>query len=575
MSNRIAIVVLACASPPYDELIEAIRRTWGSTTVPGLDIYYLYGNPGDPQAYDVLSRHIGGAVPVVADDGICEIDGVLIAGCADQLSRQVDCILRKRLIAFAHLAATDRYDLIYTVCAASYVDQHTLARYADSLSPQRVVAGAIGIDVSGTGPFVSGASMILSVDVARELGRHRNEIIEGNAFGFRDDVTMGHWIAAHMSRIRLASFLEDIAQQRPLTPDHIFFPCPQGTVDYVKAPPHEHRPVPNAFHYHFRSLSADHILEFHQRFFKARAPQPAARPRIFVSIASYRDQFLPFTIDSLLRQAQHPERLTFGICWQADEDEQLDDYGDDPRFRIRRYPYYASLGYGWARADIQKLYAGEEYHLLLDSHSYLAPGWDENLIDQLEGKPGRKPLLTTSSPPFTFDAQGRVVLPWAGTEYDGVPLLTCRRIEPDGWIDIQMSPQRKSDRHQSTGLICCNFVFTHGAWIREVPEDAAMIHAGHEAPLALRTFTHGYDMYLPDDIQVWHLDYANYPDGNRHKVWEAKSTRWQTERTQEMLRRLQALFYVGGDPSTLGRYGLGRLRTVAAWEAAVGLGAPA
>ena len=51
MSNRIAILVLACASPPYDELIEAIRRTWGSPTVPGLDIYYLYGNPGDQQAY--------------------------------------------------------------------------------------------------------------------------------------------------------------------------------------------------------------------------------------------------------------------------------------------------------------------------------------------------------------------------------------------------------------------------------------------------------------------------------------------------------------------------------------------
>ncbi len=74
--------------------------------------------------------------------------------------------------------------------------------------------------------------------------------------------------------------------------------------------------------------------------------------RIFISIASYRDQYLPFTINSALSQATHPERLTFGICWQADEDENLDPFLNDPRFRIRKYPYHASLGYGWARAEI-------------------------------------------------------------------------------------------------------------------------------------------------------------------------------------------------------------------------------
>ena len=120
-------------------------------------------------------------------------------------------------------------------------------------------------------------------------------------------------------------------------------------------------------------------------------------------------------------------------------------------------------------------------------------------------------------------------------------------------------------RHQTTGLICCNFVFTHGAWIREVPEDPAMINAGHEAALSARTFTHGYDLYLPDEIQVWHLDYDNYPDGERHKVWEAKSSRWQTERTEEMIRRNRIIFYGQGDPRTLGRYGLGEVRSVAAW----------
>lgn len=296
-----------------------------------------------------------------------------------------------------------------------------------------------------------------------------------------------------------------------------------------------------------------------------------ADDQIFVSIASYRDEYLSFTIDSALANAARPERLVFGICWQADEHERLDSYLDDSRFRIRRYPYYASLGYGWARAEVQRLYAGERYHLLIDSHTAFAPGWDDNLIEQLEGKPSPRPLLTTSSPPFTFDEDARVVFPWAGTPRDGVPLMICHRIPPVGWLDIQMSDERKSEPHQTTALICCNFVFTHGAWIDDVPEDPAMINAGHESALSLRTYSHGYDIYLPDQIQVWHLDYGNYPGGHRRKVWEAKSDRWQGEHTDRMIRRIQALFYGQGDVRELGRYGLGGERSVAEWAEAAGL----
>jgi hypothetical protein len=293
--------------------------------------------------------------------------------------------------------------------------------------------------------------------------------------------------------------------------------------------------------------------------------------QIFVSIAAYRDLYLPFTIESALAGASHPERLTFGLCWQADEHEQLDRYLHHPQFRIRKYPFQASLGYGWARAEVQKLYNGERYHLLIDSQTAFAPGWDENLIAQLESKPSPKPLLTTSSPPFTFDEARNVVFPWAGMPEDGVPLISGEIVRPEGWLDIQMSRARKSEPHQMTPFTCCNFVFTHGAWIEEVPEDPAMINAGHEGPLSIRTFTHGWDMFLPDEIQVWHLDYSNYPGGYRHKVWETKTGRWQNERTQRMIERLQTIVFGKGDVASLGRYGLGTARSVAEWGTFAGL----
>ncbi len=292
---------------------------------------------------------------------------------------------------------------------------------------------------------------------------------------------------------------------------------------------------------------------------------------IFISIASYRDEFLPFTIGSALAGARYPERLRFGICWQAAAGERLDPYVDDPRFRIIRFPYWESRGYGWSRAAVQKLYRGEKYHLLIDSHSYLAPGWDENLIQQLERKPSAKPLLTTSAPPFTFDAEGRVVLPWAGTDRDGVPLIRCRQTSPSGFLDFQMSAERSPGPNTRTSFMVCNFVFTHGRWIVDVPEDPDMINASHESALSVRTYTHGYDMFVPDEIQVWHLDYANYREGIRHTVWETKSQRWQAEATNRLLERLDALIYGKGDTAILGRYGRGSARTVEAWAEKAGV----
>jgi hypothetical protein len=274
---RIAIVVLGCLSSPYDRTIAASRQTWGGRRVPDVEIYYLYGNPHDDEGRRVVSDAVGGAAPLVEDDAICQIGDVLIAGCAAHISQQADCLLRKRLRAFAYLAATDRYDLIYTVCATSYVDQRQLARYARSLVGKRLVAGVISITAS-TAPFVSGASMILSVEIARELGAQRQQIIQTNVFGHYDDVTIGHWIADRLSRIPLAAFIADLEARRPMTPGHIFVACPEGTIDYVTVPAPQQRPVGDAFHYHFNSNRAQDIVGFHERYYASGWPSPTLWP---------------------------------------------------------------------------------------------------------------------------------------------------------------------------------------------------------------------------------------------------------------------------------------------------------
>lgn len=265
--RSIAILVLGCASPPYDRTIESIRQTWGSARIRGVDVYYVYGVPDAHDARADLSRIIAGDLPHVAAGGIRQIGNVLITGCADALAKQQDCLLRKRLIAFDHLARDSTYDWLYTVCATSYVDLNGLTRHAASLPRRPFVSGAIGIDPSQTTPFVSGASMLMTADVAARLGRERDQIIAGNRFGAMDDVTIGHWVASRMGDRPLEGVVNDIKEARALPSEYILISCPRTTCDYVMAPPEKHRPAPHAFHYHFHSRGSEDMLRFHQRHF--------------------------------------------------------------------------------------------------------------------------------------------------------------------------------------------------------------------------------------------------------------------------------------------------------------------
>ena len=113
--------------------------------------------------------------------------------------------------------------------------------------------------------------MLLSVDVARELARDRLEIIEQNQFGFRDDVTIGHWIDTRMSNARWQATARDTRTRDPIEPDHLFLPHPDTSVDYVMKAADTHRPVEGAFHYHFHSLKPKDMVNFHQRHFAKTA----------------------------------------------------------------------------------------------------------------------------------------------------------------------------------------------------------------------------------------------------------------------------------------------------------------
>jgi len=284
-----------------------------------------------------------------------------------------------------------------------------------------------------------------------------------------------------------------------------------------------------------------------------------SNPLIFVAIAAYTDAELPRTLRSALAQARWPERLRFGICWQADPALPicLDEFRTEARFRMIETTIVESRGGPWARNLAQSLWRGEPYTLQVDSHMSFEPEWDWKLVEMLEALPGEKPLLSMNSPLFWFDEHGTLQ-----RRFDmGVPTTRVRDWEASGgwapWFDFG-PPNRQTPGR--TRFVNGNFVFTRGEWNVEVPQDPDHYYWGEEFSITVRSFTWGYDLFLPSEVVAWHLMHRTAP--RRH--WE-KGEEIVRHRNAVAFERLRRLVY-SEEGHSLGPYGLGRFRTLREYE---------
>ena len=239
---------------------------------------------------------------------------------------------------------------------------------------------------------------------------------------------------------------------------------------------------------------------------------------IFIQIASYRDPELLKTLKDCLDNAEFPDRLRFGICWQhSDEDEwdTLDQYKNDSRFRILDVNYKDSTGACWARNSIQQLYQGEDYTFQLDSHHRFIRHWDTELIGMLkdlQAKGHAKPLLTSyiSSYNPETDPKGRTQSPW---------LMNFDRFTPEGvifFLPATIPNYQNLTEPVPSRFYSAHFAFTVGQFAVEVQHDPEFYFHGEEITIAVRAFTHGYDLFHPHKIIAWH----EYTRKGRTKQWD-------------------------------------------------------
>jgi glycosyltransferase involved in cell wall biosynthesis len=291
---------------------------------------------------------------------------------------------------------------------------------------------------------------------------------------------------------------------------------------------------------------------------------------IFIQIASYRDPQLLPTIKDCIEKAKYPENLRFGIAWQHSEEDEwdtLDEYKDDSRFKIVDINYKDSQGACWARNQLQQRYEGEKYTLQLDSHHRFIQNWDNELIGmvkQLQKKGHKKPLLTSYISSFDpdNDPEGRVMEPW---------WMTFDRFIPEGaifFLPATIPGWRDMTEPLPARFYSAHFCFTLGQFCTEVPHDPLYYFHGEEISIAVRAFTHGYDLFHPHKVVCWH----EYTRKGRTKQWD-DDPEW-VRRNEECHKRNRTLFGMDGLCSCgidFGVYGFGKERTLRQYEMYAGI----
>jgi Glycosyltransferase (GlcNAc) len=284
---------------------------------------------------------------------------------------------------------------------------------------------------------------------------------------------------------------------------------------------------------------------------------------IFVSIAAYRDPELLPTIEDCLAKARWPDQLRFGVCWQHGTEEAPPDRFADPRFQVLDVDWRDSRGACWARAQIMELWAGEPWFLQLDSHHRFVPDWDAKLFKQVAATGSAKPVLTTYAGPY---------VPGDASSFTEEPMrMEFDRFTEDGLVLFRPGVipdwQATTDPRRSR-FLSAHFLFAPGSFISDVPYDPNLYFLGEEITLTVRAFTHGYDLYHPGEVILWHEYTRNY----RPKHWDDHTAEqgvevgW-TERdgpSRERARRLLT-------EQHLGQFGLGTERSIADYEAFAGV----
>lgn len=276
--------------------------------------------------------------------------------------------------------------------------------------------------------------------------------------------------------------------------------------------------------------------------------------KIFVSIASYMDHQLEETIDSCLENAHFKDRINIAVCDQSME------FNQTVHDKVKYYTfidYRSARGPCWARHLLQTVMQDEEYYLQVDSHTLFHEDWDVHLAHHID-KLGKNAIISTYPLDHKDDFEKMNEWTW------------CLRVDPTKLFDrytyfnTQIGHSKTKTIHKGF-LLAGGFLFSHRSFVEQVPYDPVFYFAGEEPSLALRAFTHNFDIYHVPDVPLRH-NYIN--NGTRPLQWERDDEWHRLQLISE--ERFSDLI----NDKLRGPYGLGYQRSISDYRRFCGIDYP-
>ena len=293
-------------------------------------------------------------------------------------------------------------------------------------------------------------------------------------------------------------------------------------------------------------------------------------PTIFVQIASYRDVECQHTVKDLFEKAKYPGRVFVGICWQyvKGEDDSCFEvpYPRPEQVRVHEENALTGKGVCWARGLVQNLWRGEDFTLQIDSHMRFEQDWDELLLGMWRDCEDEKAVLTCYPPGYT---------PPDELQRIGVYGMAAKPFNEQGVLLLQGKPffavgENLPKKPMNGVFASANMLFGSASIIRDVPYDPNLYFFGDEITLAVRLWTHGYNIFHPNALVIYH-DWVRSRRPTHfgdHKDWQDMDMR-SFARVRHVLGT--EISYDTNITQGLDRFGLGAVRSLAQYEAHSGV----
>ena len=288
---------------------------------------------------------------------------------------------------------------------------------------------------------------------------------------------------------------------------------------------------------------------------------------IFVQIASYRDPELQCTLKDLFEKAKRPENIFVGICHQydmkGDEDKHLFEipFSHPEQLRIDNVDYRESQGCCWARNRVQKLWKGEKWTLMIDSHMRFEKDWDEILVSDIKNEISKnksdKILFTAYLPGFSYE-ENKIDINYHKN------IGSIKIAFESGFIRCNGATNIGSPI--SIASFSAHFAFVNAElFLNNIKYDDKLFFLGEEPIMAARLFTNGWIIIYYNKVLLYHL----YNNKNNIKIERKTNT---NNKNNEISRKRQSQILNMQKTKNLEalenieEYGLGDKRTLRDYE---------